>query len=125
MKTLSSQDKLTAFCRRRWSLIRCDRLVSLDIDPFAVMPEMNAVWITRLYTPVVIRRRGYAREAMEALCAGADQEGICLVLSINPYGEMNYAALERFYQSLGFVNNRDASTMLCDEGLLVREPRGL
>ncbi len=84
--------------------------------------EMNAVWIARLYTPPQIRRRGYAREAMEALCAAADEEGICLVLGINPYGEMNYAALKRFYQSLGFVKKVDLSTMVSDTGLLVRVP---
>ena len=114
--------KLESFCFRRWSLHREGCLVSLEVDVF-LLDDWNACWVSRLYTPPKIRRRGYARQAMQMLCDAADAEGIRLVLGINPYGDMSYADLERFYRSFGFVKNDELATILVDDGLFVREPR--
>lgn len=117
-----SKRPLEAFCERRWSLVREGKLVSLEVNPF-LLEEWNSAWVSRLYVPPIIRRRGYARQAMQALCDAADDARLTLVLGINPYGDMSYADLERFYCSFGFVKNQELATILIDEALYVREPR--
>lgn len=121
MRVSLAQAQLEMFARRGWSLIRDGRLVSLDLDVWTLLS--GACWIARLFTPLEIRRRGYAREAMEALCAAADKSGVILVLSINAYGTMSREALFRFYSSLGFETPPDLAEELMDGDLMVREPR--
>lgn len=119
---IQSRRALEAFCERQWSLVREGRLISLEVNPF-LLEEWNSAWVSRLYVPPIIRRRGYARQAMQNLCDAADDARLTLVLGINPYGDMSYADLERFYRSFGFVKNQELATILVDDDLYVREPR--
>jgi GNAT superfamily N-acetyltransferase len=103
-------EELQEFVDRRWSLIREEKWISLDVE---VLEAQNSIWISRIFTPRGIRSRGYGREALERLCEAADEDDVRLVLGVNPYGELTHEQLVCFYESVGFE---------WDGELMVREP---
>lgn len=72
--------------------------------------------VSRVITPRRLRKQGRARDLMQEVLRDADAEGITLWLEINPYGEMNYEALEAWYKRLGFQWHDSIN-------LMVRRPR--
>jgi GNAT superfamily N-acetyltransferase len=64
----------------------------------------NQTWyyFNRLNVPEKIRNRGIATELMNELVDWADLEEINILLDINPYGDMSYNDLKKFYKKFGF-----------------------
>lgn len=123
LKSVKSQRKslneltlrIERFCNQSWSLVREDKLISLDVN-YAEVVGIEGAWIARLFSPAKVRGRGYAREAMERLCEAANDESIVLLLVVSPYADcpMTYTQLMAFYESFGFEEH--------DMGLMVRHP---
>lgn len=75
------------------------------------------VQVNRLLVPEQCRRKGIGTALMEEFIGYIDHNHLSAELSINPYGEMTYEQLQKFYGKYGFVADEEI------EGLFVRESR--
>lgn len=98
--TESRESLIRRFTCHNWDLVReCER-ITLGVEPYGHSTE--GVYISKIYVPPKIRRRGYAREVMERLCQAADEESLDLYLWVQSDGPMTNLDLMIFYESLGF-----------------------
>jgi GNAT superfamily N-acetyltransferase len=67
----------------------------------------NLYYFNRLLVNKKIRNKGYANQLLVEVCKWADQEKINILIDINPYGDLNYDQLLRFYQKFGFKLNKN------------------
>lgn len=58
--------------------------------------------LTRINVPAEARGKGIGSKLLNEVTSAADVEGIVLYLEINPYGPLNYDALEAWYFRNGF-----------------------
>ena len=58
--------------------------------------------INRINVPPLHRGKGYGSKLLKEVCQKADEFGIELRLSINPYGELTYEQLLAWYERYGF-----------------------
>lgn len=93
--------KLSDFINHDWDLLRDGDKVVLELCPYE-RPDRRMVYIETLFSPVRIRGRGYAREAMERLCQAADEHEVELRLAVVSSGPVTNFQLVGFYESLGF-----------------------
>ena len=76
--------------------------------------------INRIVVPERNRGQGAGRKILKRVLAEADAEKVTLVLEINPYGPLNYQALENWYKRNGFSWLR-ADTKV--DTLMIRRPQ--
>ena len=63
----------------------------------------NEWYFNRLFVRPNYRRKGYGTKLLTKLLKLSKEIGITIRLDINPYGEMNYEQLEKFYLQKGFI----------------------
>lgn len=90
---------------------KCFDLGILDISRFGVEIEgatNEDVWyFNRINVSYDMRGKGVGRELMNSMIEYVKERKISLVCEINPYGEMDYNQLKRFYMSCGFEDVGD------------------
>lgn len=98
---------------RYFASVECNKFFSL-LDGMDGIPQGYETYpmdkkanVARIIVNPEIRNRGIGTELMTRLCEVADQDGVILDLYINPYGDLNYEALEAFYEKFGFVKYND------------------
>lgn len=74
--------------------------------------------ISRIHVLPPFRRLGYGSTVLRRIIRDADSEGVTLCLEINPYGEMTYDQLAKWYESYGFHLSQSYS----ESKLYVRSP---
>ncbi len=65
------------------------------------------MYFNRLYVRPECRRKGYGAKMLKRLLDIIKKSQFALQLDINPYGDMGYAELERFYTKYGFRKCKD------------------
>jgi len=65
------------------------------------------MYFNRLYVRPECRRKGYGTKMLQRLLDIIKKSQFALQLDINPYGDMSYAELERFYMKHGFRKYKD------------------
>ncbi len=70
-------------------------------------------YFNRLLVDEKIRNKGYAHKLLQAVIKWANQEKIIILLDINPYGDLNYNQLLKFYFKYGFtIKNKKHRTLI-------------
>lgn len=78
----------------------------------------GSIWeLSRINVPADYRGQGYGSELLGQVCDDADNEGVTLVLNINPYGALTYQQLQDWYERWGFV-----ASELHGDSIFRREP---
>jgi hypothetical protein len=80
-------------------------------DEFELMPPV--FWFARI--KAMTESQGDGTFLMKKLCEHADALGATIINAINPYGRMNLAELQEWFQKFGFK--------LISEGLVIRKPQ--
>lgn len=79
------------------------RIDLADLDDFYANSGTFSYMINRINVPFKFRGNGYGSALLNQILADADKEGEELYLFINPYGEMTYEQLEKWYKRHGFT----------------------
>jgi hypothetical protein len=66
-------------------------------------------------------KKGHATKLMQEVCSEADKENIMLLLHVEPYGEMDKAALQDWYSRLGFFILQETPTIMVRQAHGVRK----
>lgn len=74
--------------------------------------------VTRLIVPPDLRGQGIASRLMQELTAWADFNNHTLILTINPYRDLNYQQLKGFYEKYKFVAGTAGG-----DNFFIREPQ--
>lgn len=90
--------------------------VSVIVDRHLASAEVsrldNNLWyFNRLIVPSAIRNQGIATRIMEQLVKILDTEKITLACDINPYGDLDFNQLYKFYKKYGFVDDNRFNLM--------------
>ena len=62
----------------------------------------NEFYFNRLFVQPKFRNQGYASKILDTLLTIFKEKHYVLCLDINPYGDLDYEELERFYMKHGF-----------------------
>ena len=86
------------------------KLSQIDLSQLKSTPY---VWIiNRVIVHPKLRNQGVAARLIQEACTWADESNITLMLYINPYGDLNYAQLCKFYAKFGFADSRSMPGVL-------------
>lgn len=91
-----------------FEILGCQRhLAQIDVWKLApgVRPgeeDMPSAWVARVIVPEGHRNEGVGTRLMRRLIEDADSEGVALVLSAEPYGDLDLEAITAWYRKLGF-----------------------
>lgn len=101
---------------------RCGQTLSITTGNF---PENGCINVTkldgdayfnRLFVTPRARNHGLAKKMMSRLIEELDDLKWNLVCEINPYGDLNYEQLEKFYFSYGFEKRDGHLIRICKRG---------
>ncbi len=106
-EVLNRENKIQDFLNKRWSEFITENgvvkgLVSVDLGPYFKDGKTVGVWLSRVFTPVAHRDKGYARTAMKKFIEGLNKSQVDCYLTINSYGDMSRSQLCKWYRRLGF-----------------------
>lgn len=65
-------------------------------------PDTGCMYFNRLYVKEPYRKHGYGTFLLDTLLFCIAEKGLAIILDINPYGDMGYDDLEKFYMKHGF-----------------------
>ena len=66
------------------------------------IPELECMYFNRLFVKEPYRGHGYGTFLIDTLLFMLAEKGLNIILDINPYGDMSYEDLEKFYMKHGF-----------------------
>lgn len=78
--------------------------VKLAVAELSILPD-NTWYFNRLNVPPEYRNKGIATKLMLMLIDAAAKYKITICCDINPYGDLNYDQLKKFYKKFGFVED--------------------
>ena len=92
---------------------------------YGVNPGNKTAELTLLRVPEKERGKGAARAALDSFVKEADANGYTLTLNADPLGKggLSKPALERFYQSAGFVRNKGKNKDFTTRAEYIRPPK--
>jgi hypothetical protein len=101
------------------------KIGNTEID-YGIAKDGKSGEIVLVKTPAQYRGEGSARAAMERLIAEADANKTTMFLNSDPMGKggLSKSALDKFYQSLGFVKNMGRNKDFTSRAEFVRQPKG-
>ena len=85
--------------------------IQLDVI-YVALAEVSMVtseswYFNRLSVPVKFRNQGIATQLMRKLIQVLDKNKITLICDINPYGDLDFNQLNKFYKQYGFVEHEE------------------
>ena len=92
---------------------------------YGVNPGNKTAELTLLRVPEKERGKGAARAALDSFVKEADANGYTITLNADPLGKggLSKPALERFYQSAGFVRNKGKNKDFTTRAEYIRPPK--
>ena len=66
------------------------------------IPELGCMYFNRLFVKEPYRGHGYGTFLIDTLLFILAEKKLSIILDINPYGDMSYDDLEKFYMRHGF-----------------------
>ncbi len=109
IKILNLQQQISVhiFNRKVLSLIG-----SAELSEFLVDGCENKFYFSRLFVKPKFRRKKFAHTLMREVIKIIDQRKIDIILEINPYGDLSYKQLVKFYQKYNFELNDDGDCFI-------------
>lgn len=80
-----------------------------DKNPYAYYISVKRLFeqwfdFNRLSVPKEIRNQGIATALMVEVAKWADEKEVNIICTVNPYGDLDMAALIKFYEKYGFID---------------------